>query len=104
MGWLRFEGFLKTYVSFAEEPYERDYILKKRSVILRSPLIIATPYIQYHHNTPCYNDTKLQHTATHCNTLQNTATQCNTLQHTAQHCNTLQNTATHCTILNATMG
>ena len=43
---------------------------------------------------------KLQHTATHCNTLQHTATHCNTLQHTATHCTTLQHTATHC---NATL-
>ena len=42
---------------------------------------------------------RLQHTATHCNTLQHTATHCNTLQHTATHCNTLQHTATHCNTL-----
>ena len=36
---------------------------------------------------------KLQHTATHCNTLQHTATHCNALQH-ATHCNTLQHTTT----------
>jgi len=38
---------------------------------------------------------RVQHIATHCNTLQHTATHCNTLQHTATHCNTLQHTATH---------
>ena len=42
---------------------------------------------------------RLQHTATHCNTLQRTATHCTTLQHTATHCNTLQHTATHCNTL-----
>jgi len=36
---------------------------------------------------------RVQHTATHCNTLQHTATHCNTPQHTATHCNTLQHTA-----------
>jgi len=58
------------------------------------------------------NESCLQHTATHCNTLQHTActatqcTHCNTLQHsarTAAHCNTLhtaQHTATQCTHCN----
>jgi len=39
---------------------------------------------------------KVQHTATHCNTLQHTATHCNKLQHTATHCNTLQYTSRLC--------
>jgi len=30
--------------SFAKEPYERDYILQKRPVILRSLLIVAIPH------------------------------------------------------------
>jgi len=30
-------------VSFAKEPYKRDYILQKRRIILRSLLIVATP-------------------------------------------------------------
>jgi len=58
---------------------------------------------------------RVEHTATHCNTLQHTAAHCNTLQHTAthvfqlhlqpflcgicaesrKHCNTLQHTTTH---------
>ena len=33
MGWLRLVSFLKLYVSFAKEPYERDDILQKRPVI-----------------------------------------------------------------------
>ena len=63
---------------------------------------------------------RMQHTATHCNTLQCTATtymyqehtswvtcaiyvaHCNTLQHAATHCNTLHYTATHCNILQHT--
>jgi len=44
MGWLRLVGSLKLQVSFAKEPYQRDYILQKRSMILRSLLIVATPY------------------------------------------------------------
>ena len=43
MGWLRFLGSLKSYVSFAKEPHKRDDILQKRPVILRSLQIVATP-------------------------------------------------------------
>ena len=34
----------KLQVSFAEEPYKRDDILQKKPMILRSVLIVATPY------------------------------------------------------------
>jgi len=44
MGWLRLVGSLKLQVSFAKEPYKRAYILPKRPIILRSLLIVATPY------------------------------------------------------------
>jgi len=44
MGWLRLVGFLKVKVFFAKEPHKRDDILQKRPIILRSLLIIATPY------------------------------------------------------------
>jgi len=47
MGRLRLVGSLQLYVSFAKEPYKRDYILHKRLVILKSLLIVATPY-QWH--------------------------------------------------------
>jgi len=43
MGWLRLVGSLKLFVSFAKEPYKRDYTLQKRPIILRSLLIVATP-------------------------------------------------------------
>jgi len=43
MGWLRVVGSFKSYVSFAKEPYKRDYILQKRPKNLRSLLIEATP-------------------------------------------------------------
>jgi len=42
--WLRWVGSLKIYVSFAKEPYKRDYILQKRLLFSRSLLIIATSY------------------------------------------------------------
>jgi len=45
MGWLQLIGSLKLYVTFAKEPYKRDYILQKRPIILRSLPIEATPYV-----------------------------------------------------------
>jgi len=48
MGWLRLVGCLKLQVSFGKEPYKRDDILQKRPVILRSLLIVATPYANQH--------------------------------------------------------
>jgi len=44
MGWLRLVGSLKLQVSFAKEPYKRDYILEKRPIVLRRLLIVVTPY------------------------------------------------------------
>jgi len=42
--WLRLVGSLKLQVSFAKEPYKRDYILRTRPVTLRSLLIcLRTP-------------------------------------------------------------
>jgi len=46
MGWLRLVGSLKVKVSNAKEPYKRDDIMQKRPIILRSLLIVATPYTQ----------------------------------------------------------
>jgi len=79
MWWLRLVGFFKLQVSFAKELYKRDDILQKRPVVLRSLLIVATPYLR---DVSCkYPDAF--------------ATLCNTLQHTVTHCNTLQQTATN---------
>jgi len=47
-GWLPLVGSLKLQVSCAKEPYKRDDILKKRPVILRSLLIVATPHQNTH--------------------------------------------------------
>jgi len=41
---LRLVGSLKLQVSFAKDPYKREDILQKRPIILRSLLIVATPY------------------------------------------------------------
>jgi len=46
IGWLRLVGSLTLWVSFAKEPYKRDYILQKRRIIIRRILIVATPYNQ----------------------------------------------------------
>jgi len=43
VGWLRLVGSLKLWVSFAKEPYKRDYILQKRPTILRSLLNRSHP-------------------------------------------------------------
>ena len=41
---LRLVGSLKVGVFFAKEPYKRDDILQKRTIIFRSLIIVATPY------------------------------------------------------------
>jgi len=113
MWWPRLVGSLKLYVSFAKEPYKKDYILQKRPIIFRSLLIVATPYIftyshafsrplscihaillarsRVHTHTVCayqFRDRQGPRASTLCNTLLHTATHCSTLQHTATHCNT----------------
>jgi len=44
MGWLRLVGSLKIYVSFAEYSLFYRALLQKRPIILRSLLIVVTPY------------------------------------------------------------
>jgi len=44
MGWNRLVDSLKTKISFAKEPYKREYILQKRPMFLMSLPIVATPY------------------------------------------------------------
>jgi len=51
MGWLILVGSIKLYVSFAKEPHKRDAILQKRTIILSSLLIVATPYLPVKRNT-----------------------------------------------------
>jgi len=45
MRWLRLAGFLRLYVSFVEYSLFYRALLQKRPIILRSLLIIATPYV-----------------------------------------------------------
>ena len=49
VGWLRLVGSLKLQVSFTKEPYKICDILQKRRIILRSLLIVATPYHTHIH-------------------------------------------------------
>jgi len=46
MGRLRLVGSLKLYVSFAEHRLFYKALLQKRPIILRSLLVVATPYTQ----------------------------------------------------------
>ena len=48
MGWLRLVGSLKLQVSFAEYSLFYRALLQKRPIILRSLLIVATPYALLH--------------------------------------------------------
>jgi len=47
MGWLRLVGSLKLCVSFAEYSFFYRALLQKRPMILRSLLILATPYVTW---------------------------------------------------------
>ena len=55
MGWLRLVGSLKLQVTFAKEPHKREHILQKRRIILRSLLIVATPYTYIQRGIHIYN-------------------------------------------------
>ena len=45
IGWLWLVGPLESHVSFAEYRLFYGAILQKRSIMLRSLLIVATPYL-----------------------------------------------------------
>ena len=61
MGWLRWVGSIKLQVSFAEYHLFYRALLQKRPIILRSLLIVATPYLySLTHNTYTFS-----HTNTH---------------------------------------
>jgi len=45
MGKLRLGGSIKSEVSFAKEPHQRDNVLQKRPIILSILLTLATPYV-----------------------------------------------------------
>jgi len=84
MGWLRLVGSLKFYVSFAEYGLFYRVLLQKRSIILRSLLIVATPYVNR---------------AAKCRVLQCVAVCCSVLQCVAVCCSVLQCAAVRCSVL-----
>jgi len=43
MGWLCIVASIKSYVSFAKEPFEKDNILQKRPLIVSILLTVANP-------------------------------------------------------------
>ena len=47
MGWLWLVGSIKLWVSFAKEPYKRDYVLRKRPVIFLLRDIFRTNDAKY---------------------------------------------------------
>ena len=88
-GWLQVVVSLKLQVSFAGYILFYRALLQKRTIILRSLLIVATPYETMPHSHV------LQSTAAHDNTLHHTALHCGALPYTAQHCNTDCNKLQH---------
>ena len=54
MGWLRLVGFWKLQVSFAEYRPFCGSLLQKRPMILRSLIIVATPYEWCQYSYECY--------------------------------------------------
>jgi len=73
IGWLRLVGSLKLSVSFAE--YIVSFIrlfCQKRSMILRSLVIVATPYVIPRKVSASWVCAHSLRCSTHCNTLHNT--------------------------------
>jgi len=100
MGGLWLVGFLKLQVSFAKETYKREYVLQKRPIILRSLLIVATPYVLT--ATPRASISGidvLQCVADCCRLLQCVAVPCSVSQHVAACCSVLQCVAVCCSVL-----
>jgi len=104
MGWLRLGASSKSQVSFAEYRLFYRAFLQNRPIILRSLLIVATPYSYAHTHRQTHADTRThthhksqvtQITHIHFISIQHTATLCNTRQHTATHCSTLPYSRTH---------
>ena len=120
---------LKMIGFFSKEPYQRNDILPKRPMILRSLRIVATPYQHLNINlgstwvvlwvnimcvclyiglfvymyvqklTHTILDSTRQRTATHCNAIWQTPQRTATHSNTLQHCDTL---AIHCNTLQYT--
>jgi len=108
MGWLRLVGSLKIQVSFAEYGLFYRTLLQKIPMILKSLLVVATPYHTVWRTLRCAYCTTTKHAAIQCDShpvayvtwlitqydaycSASTATHRNTLQHIATHCNTRSN-------------
>jgi len=115
MGSLRFVGSLKSQVSFAKEPYKRDYVLQKRPIVLRSLLTVATPYLCTKQQVLPYCRAPFQCSrpwavwlstlppicpavAVYCSVLQCDAVWCSVMQCVAVCCSVLQCVAVCCAI------
>jgi len=89
MGWLRFMGSLKAKVSFAEYRLFYRALLQKRPLILRSLLIVATPYpdlLSYLSRMRVSCLSNMLHTHTHTHTY--THTYIHTYTYTPTHSHT----------------
>ena len=100
MGWLRLVSSLKSYVSFAEYRLFSRALLQKRLIILRSLLIVATPFdASVCKHIKCIHCSTLQHTATHCNILQHSVSNvCRISQLYAKCLKCMQNVSNVCRI------
>ena len=58
MRWLRLVGSLKSYVSFAKEPYKTYYILQKSRIILKEPTNRSRPILVCIYNIYIYMRTR----------------------------------------------
>jgi len=76
MGWIQLVGSLKLQVSFAEFSLFDRALLQKRPVILRSLLIVPTPYLYM--SLPYYS--AVQHQCKSAGVLQCVAVCCSVLQ------------------------
>jgi len=61
MGWLRSVGCLKLQVSFPEYRLFCRALLQKKPIILRSLLIVATPYLSQYTKTEQSRETENDH-------------------------------------------
>ena len=91
MGWLRLVGSLKLQVSFAE--------YRLFSIILRSLLIVATPYQQRIKQVKNRRRRKMRKYLLLVNQDNKGSPHSLHLLPTASHCNALQHTATYCVYL-----
>ena len=91
--WTLSEDMLKNMprgAHSAPDPLNTMHFATSRLQHTATPCNTLHQQIQIHCVFRQVNCSTLQHTATYCNILQHTATRCDTLQHTASHCITLQ--------------